>query len=217
MSLTPREPRTALFLCALLALLGLVGGACVYDAGQRCGPAMTYSETARLCLCDSNAIAVPGGCRPCADDEVASGGTCTCPPGQRKDADNVCAVVKGLGDACDTVTAPCNDTVYSYCAVKGGGTSGTCTKACANNNDCDAAYTCATWDATPHCRTFTGVGDACGSSSECTGDARYCDTFMTHSCLVSGCSLTANDCPRDTMCCDFSRFRLGTLCAGACP
>jgi hypothetical protein len=40
---------------------------------------------------------------------------------------------------------------------------------------------------------------------------------MTHTCIVAGCSLTANECPRGTMCCDLSRFGLGTLCGAACP
>jgi hypothetical protein len=204
-------------LAGLAGLTALVMAACVYDPDRRCGAAQMYSESAQVCVCEGNAITVPGGCKPCAADEVVTGMTCGCAIGQKKNADGACAVVNGLGDPCDTVTAPCNDTTYSYCAVQDGGTSGICTQTCAGNADCEATYTCATWEAQPYCRTFTGVGQTCGASTDCTGDANFCDTFMTHSCLVSGCSLTANDCPRDTMCCDFSRFRLGTLCAGACP
>lgn len=198
------------------ALVVAVAGACVYDPGQRCGPAMTFVAAANACLCDSNAISVAGGCRPCADDEVVAAGKCTCAPGKARNADNACVAVAGLGDPCDTATAPCNDTRYSYCAVRGSGTAGTCTNRCTSHGDCDAAYTCATWEAQPYCRTFEGAGAACGTPADCTGDARYCDMFQTHSCLVSGCSLTANDCPRGTMCCDFSRFGAGTLCTGAC-
>jgi hypothetical protein len=40
---------------------------------------------------------------------------------------------------------------------------------------------------------------------------------MTHTCIVAGCSLSANECPRGTMCCDLSQFGLGTLCGAACP
>jgi hypothetical protein len=213
MSNPPRYHRAVLSLLA--ALTALLGG-CVYDASQRCGPAMTFVEAASSCVCDSNAVAVAGGCQTCAADEVPSGGKCACAAGKTKSAGNLCVTVAGLGDPCSTVTAPCTDPTYSYCAVQGSATTGTCTKQCASNTDCGAAYTCATWEAQPYCRTFAGVGASCGSAADCTQDARYCDTFQTHSCVVSGCSLTANDCPRGSMCCDFSGYGLGTLCAGAC-
>lgn len=200
----------------LLALIGSIAGACVYDPGRRCGPAMTYLAAAEICVCDSDAVPVTGGCKRCAADEVVSGGTCACPPGETKNAQGACATVAGLGEACDTASSPCTDATYSYCATRGSATAGTCTRPCGSNADCDAAYTCATWEATPYCRTFDGLGDSCTSSADCTGDARYCDTVQTHGCVVSGCSLTDNDCPRGQTCCDFSVYGLGTLCAGAC-
>jgi hypothetical protein len=195
-------------------LIGSAIGACLYDAEQRCGPAMQFVEAANACVCDSNAIAVAGGCKPCADDEVATGGACACPAGQTKNESNVCVTVAGLGDACDTASAPCNDAVYSYCATNGSGTSGTCTRACASNADCDAAYTCATWEALPYCRAYRGVGASCTTPADCTGDAKFCDTFQTHSCVVSGCDLGKNDCPRGTTCTDLSMFALPNLCVG---
>lgn len=203
-------------LLVVSALIGPIVGACLYDSGRRCGPAMQFVEAADACVCDSDAVPVAGGCQRCAADEVAAGGKCACPPGQTKNAQGVCATVAGLGDACDTASTPCTDPTYSYCATKGSATAGTCTKSCTSNADCDAAYTCATWEAHPYCRTFAGLGDTCGSSADCTGDATYCDTFQSHTCIVQGCSLTDNDCPRDQMCCDFSNYGLGTLCAGAC-
>ena len=199
-----------------MAFAMLAMAACVYDSRQRCGAAMTFVEAANTCVCDPDAVAVPGGCHVCAADEVAVDGTCGCAPGQTKSTAGVCVTVAGLGDPCEAGSAPCTDATYSYCAVRAGETAGTCTKRCATNADCDAAYTCATWDAEPACRTFEGVGDSCASAADCTGDANFCDTFQTHTCGIAGCSLTANDCPRGSMCCDFSSFGLGTLCAGAC-
>jgi len=199
----------------LAALTGLTVGACLYDADHRCGPAMSFVAAASACVCDSNAIAVPGGCQACAADEVVAAGKCACPAGQTKSAAGACVLVAGLGDPCDTASAPCTDHTYSFCAVKGSSTAGTCTKACGSSADCDAAYTCATWKTQAYCRTFSGVGDACGSSADCTGDANYCDTFQTHSCIVSGCDLVKNDCPRGMTCGDFSGFGLPNLCAGA--
>jgi hypothetical protein len=207
-----RTPATLL----VIALIAPVAGGCLYDPDRRCGPAMTYLEAAETCVCNPDAIPVPGGCQACAADEVASGGKCACPAGQTKNAQGACATVTGLGDACDTASAPCTDAMYSFCATKSSGTAGTCTRTCSSTADCDAAYTCATWDAHPHCRTFEGLGDTCTAPADCTGDARFCDTFQTHTCIVAGCSLTTNDCPRDQTCCDFSGFGLGTLCAGAC-
>ena len=209
-----RIPRAAC--CAVVVLTALAGSGCLFDSEKRCGPAMTYVTAANACVCDSDAIAVPGGCQVCAADEVPSGGKCACAPGKTKSADNICVTVAGLGDACDTASAPCTDATYSYCAVDGSGTAGTCTKQCASNTDCGATYTCARWEAQPYCRTFDGVGATCATSADCTGDAKYCETAQSHVCLISGCSLTANDCPRDLTCCDFSNFGLGTLCAGAC-
>ena len=198
------------------ALIALVVGSCVYDSGQRCGPAMTFVAASNACVCDSNAIAVVGGCQPCAADEVPAGGACGCAAGQSKNAANVCVMVAGLGDPCDTASSPCNDAKYPYCAVRGTGTAGTCTKACASNTDCDTVYTCATWEAQPYCRTFVGVGVSCAAPTDCVGDAQFCDTFVSHTCVVSGCSLTANNCPRGSMCCDFSGYGLGTMCTPAC-
>src|SRR3954468_17713942 len=185
---TPLRPRR-IFHAVLAMVLGANIGACVYDADHRCGPALTYAPAVKACVCDSNAAAVPGGCQVCAADEVPVAGKCGCAAGQTKNADNVCAAVTGLGDSCDTAAAPCTSTEYPYCAVRGAGTAGTCTKRCTTDNDCAAVYTCADWEAQPYCRTFDGVGDPCGSSADCTRDAKYCDTFQTHTCVVQGCSL----------------------------
>jgi hypothetical protein len=215
MSKSPSKSRAVLG--SLAALAGLVAGACVYDAGQRCGPAMMFVEAANACVCDSNAIAVAGGCQPCAADEVPAAGTCACPAGQTKSANNVCVAVSGFGLACDTATAPCADATYSYCAAAGAGTAGTCTKACASNTDCDTVYTCATWGPHPYCRTFAGVGVTCTSSADCVGDAKFCETFQTHSCVVAACSLTANDCPRGSRCVDYSGYGLPNICTPSGP
>lgn len=205
---SPRE--RVRVLDVLGVLVGVVAGGCVYNADSRCGPAMTFVDSASACVCDNNAVPIVGGCRPCADDEIASGAVCMCAAGQTKNADNICVTIAGLGDVCDAATMPCTDATYSYCAA------GTCTERCTTNADCDSAYTCATWEPQPYCRTFEGLGASCVTSADCSGDANFCDTFQTHSCGIAGCSLTADDCPRDSQCCDFSSYGLGTLCAGAC-
>ena len=177
---------------------------------------MVYVAAAAACVCEPNAIAVSGGCQPCAADEIVAGAACACAPGKTKSADNRCVTVAGLGDACDTATAPCTDATYSYCAAGDAGTAGTCTNRCAGDSDCDSVYTCATWESAPYCRTFTGAGASCASDADCVDDAKWCDIYKTHKCVVQGCSLTQRDCPRDTQCCDLSGYGFGTLCVEAC-
>jgi hypothetical protein len=202
---------------ALLALTGAALSACIEDA-DRCGPNMSYVADTNTCVCVENAIATSGGCTPCADDEVASGTTCGCPTGMAKNESNVCTLVAGLGDACDETT-PCIDATYSYCApATGGVTAGTCTKTCATDDDCGATFTCATWEAQPYCREFSGVGASCSAQGDCADfDAQACDTVQSHACVIAGCSLDDNNCPRGTECCDLSAFGAGTICMGACP
>jgi hypothetical protein len=203
--------------CISLVMLVTAGG-CVYDTSERCGPAMELDATLDVCVCAPNAVVTGLGCTACTVDEVVVNGACGCAPGSTKNSDNVCARVAGLGDSCDSAT-PCTDAKYSFCAPTTGGvaTSNTCTQACSSDADCDSAYTCATWETQPYCREFEGVGKTCSSAADCAGtDAMFCDTFQSHTCIVNGCSLSANECPKGTMCCDFSSFGLGTLCAEAC-
>jgi hypothetical protein len=208
-------PRVPAALTSLV--LALLGSACMAPPAERCGASMYYDEAQVTCLCVESAIPVGGSCIPCAPDEVAAGSTCACPEGQAKNDEGVCAAVAGLGDPCDA-TSPCTDPTYSYCAPRSGGaTAGTCTRTCFDDAQCDGAYTCATWEAQPYCRRFSGLGMGCASSADCADtDATFCDTFQTHTCLVSGCTARGEECPRGTECCDLSTYGLGTLCLGAC-
>jgi hypothetical protein len=208
--------RRAILATLLPALIALSGPACFFNE-PACGPSMYYDEATFRCSCVENAILKGGGCTPCAADETVVAGSCACAEGQVKSSTGVCATVAGLGDPC-SASAPCTDATYSSCAPSTAGASaGTCTKACTTNTDCDGAYTCATWEPQPYCREFSGVGKSCTSPADCAGnDAAYCESFQTSSCIVSGCSLTAQDCPRNTQCCDFSSFGIGNLCTPAC-
>lgn len=181
------------------------------DSDDLCGTAMRYDEAANACVCDDDAIAVTGGCQRCAADEVPTAGVCACPPGESKDGNGHCATVPGLGDTCDAAT-PCTDAVYGLC-----GTQGTCTRTCATDDDCPQAYTCADWEPAPSCRTFSGVGDTCAGPEDCAGnDAAFC---AQDTCAVAGCTLGVDDCPRGSVCCDFSAFGIGTMCSSPelCP
>ena len=65
----------------------------------------------------------------------------------------------------------------------------------------------------------TGEDMPCSSSADCAGfEATFCDTFVTGTCLVSGCTVVPDSCSAGKECCDLSSFGLPPLCiaAGAC-
>jgi hypothetical protein len=197
-------------------------GGCAVDEADQCGPSMVYSDELHACLCVDSAIEVAGGCQLCADSEVVdrANNQCVCPEGQVRADGGVCQEVAGLGDECNGTDLPCDDTVYPLCAMPAGAATGFCTKPCAEDAECEDAYTCADWEEEPYCRSYSGVGQSCESDDDCAGtDAATCDTFQSHTCLVAGCSLELDDCPRGTGCCDLSAFGAGTLCISpeACP
>jgi hypothetical protein len=195
-------------------ILMVAAGGCVYDANNLCGPNMKYDTALEACSCADNAIVDGLGCRPCPADEVVVAGSCGCAPGSAKNAGDVCERISGLGDACESAS-DCTNPSFAYCAP--GVAGSTCTSSCTDDSGCGDAYTCATWEAQPYCREFVGLGATCTSQADCAGtDATFCDTYQSHTCLVAGCSLDNGACPRGTMCCDFSQYGFGTLCAGAC-
>jgi hypothetical protein len=135
-----RSSSTSCTAVALVAaVIGLAVVSCVYDPDRRCGPAMTFVAAINACVCEGNAIAVPGGCQVCAADEVAAGDACACAAGQARGADGACMTVAGPGDPCDTASSPCSDPKYSYCAVRGTGTAGICAEPCTSSAGCDPA------------------------------------------------------------------------------
>ncbi len=198
----------------LLLLTAATTLGCHVDTEQACGPAMRYDAELFGCVCTDDAIQTEGGCEPCAPDEIPVAGACACPAGEAKDGNNVCVAVPGLGDSCDA-SRPCTDAVYNLCAGPEGNT--TCTRLCAVDEDCTDTYVCADWEPTPSCRTYTGVLASCAVSADCAGyDA---DTCLQGYCLVTGCTVGVEDCPRGMECCDLSAFALGTACVppGVCP
>jgi hypothetical protein len=199
---------------SILVLVLVAAAGCVYDASDRCGPNMIFVAKLEACLCADNAIVEDLGCKACEPDEVVIAGACGCAPGSAKSADDVCERIAGLGDACASA-GDCTNPAYAYCAP--GVAGSTCTSTCDDDAGCGDAYTCATWEPQPYCRQFVGLGMSCTSSADCAAtDATFCDTYQSHTCIVAGCSLDNGACPRGTMCCDFSQYGFGTLCAAAC-
>lgn len=211
---TSMNHRTRALVASIAAYFG---GACIDDS-ERCGSNMVFDEKRYACFCDDHSVSLDGSCKACAADEVVVGGVCGCPPGEVKNEANLCAAVAGLGDPC-SADQPCSDATYNVCApATAGSSAGTCTSSCTSDADCSPSYTCAVWESAPYCRQFSGLGAGCASDADCAGfDATVCDTYLSHTCIVAGCSVNANDCPRGLTCCDLSAFGAGTACLETCP
>ncbi|HEU4581272.1 MAG TPA: hypothetical protein VFS67_23600 [Polyangiaceae bacterium] len=51
----------------------------------------------------------------------------------------------------------------------------------------------------------TGSGKACTSDADCEGQAAsYCESFVSHSCLVPDCTVTPDNCHSGFECCSFA-------------
>lgn len=218
--LDPARSRSA---AALFALLGALPSACVYDSSEPCGPHQVMYGDKLRCVCDATSAPTPTGCTPCGAHEVPGATSCVCEAGySRPSADAACAETPtGLGTACDATT-PCADPAFSHCQIVDGG-SGYCTTIdCTGPEDCTGGYACDTTGSPSFCRRPpVGAGMSCTSNADCEGtEATSCDTFMSHTCLVQGCSLTPDNCFSGTACCDLSKFGAPQpLCLpeGACP
>ena len=210
-------------LLPLLAALGaLVPSACVYDADDRCSPGQVLL-TDSACGCAEGSAFTPQGCVPCAENEVAGPNGCACAEGlSRPTPDAACqASPRELGVACDAGSTPCTSSQYDHCQLVSG-MGGYCTSTgCASSAECEAGYACDAAASPPFCRRPPlGAGRACVAPADCAGtEATWCDTVVSHTCLVQGCSVAAQDCFEGTQCCDFTQFGVpAPLCVppGAC-
>lgn len=62
----------------------------------------------------------------------------------------------------------------------------------------------------------TGVGKPCTAPGDCTGlDASYCESLVSHTCLVPNCTVSPDNCFTGSECCDFTSIGLPPLCIGA--
>lgn len=205
-------------------LIGLPGLACTFDPSNRCGDhEVVYGDNAR-CICAAGYALSGHECVACGEHEVAGPTSCVCADGYaRPSATSGCVLTPtGLGAVCDAQSAPCTAGTFGYCAVTSG-TAGYCTTSgCAADTDCAGGYACDTSGTPAFCRRPpVGAGIACQSSTDCAGtEATYCDTAVSHVCLVEKCTLTPNNCFIGTACCDLSSFGVPNpvcLPQGACP
>jgi hypothetical protein len=194
--------------------------ACVYDADNPCGEGgFEVDGDGELCVCPDDTVLTPEGCLECGDHEVATASSCECEDGYaRPSAGEPCEEVpSGLGAECDPADSMC-PAEYDHCEPAGD--AGYCTSAdCTSSDDCEGGYAC---NADSICeRPPVGLGASCSSPEDCAGtEATFCESVMTMTCQVEGCSLTSNDCFEGYACCDLSTFGVPSpLClpTGACP
>jgi hypothetical protein len=183
---------------------------CLYDPDERCGENQVYSELDSLCVCAAETAPTEQGCEPCGEDEVAGPNGCDCAEGfSRPEPDAACEETPAaLGVDCDAGNAPCSDARFNHCQVVEDA-SGYCTSTdCSSTADCEGGYACDTTASPSYCRRPpVGAGRSCSSDDDCAGtEATYCDTFMSQSCLVQGCSPSSDDCFEGSECCDLSGF-----------
>lgn len=205
----------------VLTTLGCVG--CLYDPQDRCSAGEVLAPDGFRCVCGEGFAWTAAGCVACAEDEVPGPSGCACAEGLvRSSPEAACeAVPSALGRACNPSGATCAEAPYDYCHVTTG-TAGYCTqRGCVSSGECEAGYACNSAATPSYCeRPPRGMGQACASAADCAGtDATWCDTFMTHTCIVQGCSVAAQNCFGGGSCCDLSQFGVPQpLCLppGAC-
>lgn len=193
--------------------------ACVYDSNNPCGDGgfEVYGDNQR-CVCPEGAVLTATGCIECGEHEVATATSCECETGySRPGPGEPCEEAAGLGAECDPASPECGSP-YTHCEPAGD--SGYCTTdGCGSSDDCDGGYACDA-DSTVCKRPPLGLGTSCSTPEDCAGtEATFCDTFMTMTCQVQGCSLDPDDCFEGYECCDLSMFGLPEpLCVptGAC-
>lgn len=218
--LAPLRPPLALGLG--IGIVSSAAPSCVYEADDACGPHQVLDTVYLRCVCAEGFAFTPEGCVACAENELPGAQGCSCVEGfARPRPESPCEPVPaGIGEPCGDAS-PCTDPTHAYCAQSLDG-SGYCTKTgCSGSDDCEAGYACDSSVAPSFCRRPpVGQGQPCTSSEDCAGtEATYCDSFNSRSCLVEGCSLSANDCFAGWVCCDLSRFNVPQpICLqGACP
>jgi hypothetical protein len=220
--------RRASALGILFGCLSLLGvSSCLYDPDQRCDSDQRFDSGAGLCVCDAaqNRVMGDAGCVPCAEHEVAQNDVCTCTSGfTRPSGGGACTdFPPALGTEC-TKDADCPDATYDQCHSAGDGAE-YCSNACSDDGACAGGYACDLAATPSYCRRPpVGQGKSCASDLDCAGtEATWCDTFVSHICIVQNCSLTKNDCFPGKECCDISVVSLGTMknpiCvdSGTCP
>jgi hypothetical protein len=195
-----------------LAFAAAWSGCLVGD--EKCSANQRYDEMTHLCTCAAGAVPDPKGygCTACGEHEAVVAGACQCSPGYTRPAAGMpCEEATGgvAGAPCSAET-PCAEP-FPYCATFEG-ESFCSSQGCTANGDCPATWICDTSGSSSFCRQPQGFGEACTSSSDCGGEATYCETFVAMICIVEKCAADPSVCPSGDVCCDATGFLGTSLC-----
>jgi len=206
---------------AATLLVGLAAAAitsCIYDADQRCGEGqVVYEDGTERCVCAEGWVPVEDGCVQCGSHEVSGASGCVCEDGYgRLDPTRDCEpcgdheITSAMG-ACECEPGYARTSPEEACEEGSAG-------GCSSDDDCTDEGEGARCDlraTVPFCVAQpSGLNEPCTSDADCTDfEATYCDTFVTNSCLVQGCTLAPDNCFPGTECCDLTSVGIAiTLC-----
>ncbi|MET0341240.1 MAG: hypothetical protein ABW252_09565 [Polyangiales bacterium] len=183
------------------------------DANQ-----VAYTGLHAVCLCAADHVpdADGDGCVPCGENETSAQSICICKTGfTRASAAEACMPAEASASCESDEGCPATT---PYC-VRSGSEPGYCTRTgCTANADCPVNWSCETGPSARYCANLPrGLGTACESNADCASfDARFCDSLLTHTCILSGCATREITCPNEWLCCDYSAL-LGSAFSTCTP
>ena len=142
-----------------------------------------------------------GSPQACTDDTQCTGGgsgrcatpvSCTCTGNSQCPSGYVCATAGQFSGRCVDATGA--------------------TQGCTANSECPENGICDTPGASGFCREPEGLGKSCTGAADCGGEATYCETFVTMTCIVEKCASNPSMCPSGQVCCDATGFLGTSLC-----
>ena len=207
---------------AWLAFAAAIAGGCIVDEDDRCGPHMVVSDI-DACVCEAGYVLVNKQCITCPEHERVQGAGCVCDDGYERLAEGAsCTVQPTSGPGSDCAAAACADPDFPYCTKAPNDDQYCTSQGCSSSADCPETYACAASAAGSFCqRTPKGMASPCEVDDDCQGyEATFCETLISHSCLVQGCSLSQNDCFQGWECCDVTSYGMPIpICIpeGNCP
>lgn len=193
--------------CAVFLAVTLLAG-CIYDKDKRCDEGQVYIEhmglSSAMCLCAPGYVIEPDGvgCKRCGENQTVMNGKCACEMGYTQAVDGGVCEKAAIGSECmddDGCSAP-----FPHCAADGD--EKYCSVQDCTATSCPSGFACEGMGSSSFCKKLPkGLGAPCMSMEDCAdGEAKLCDTQMTHTCILTGCANGDVKCPGYYGCCDLN-------------